>query len=355
MLTASYFPYVLELRRPAGTSRGTLHTRKTCFIRLARNDAPAVAGWGECGPVAGLSIDDTPDFLERVAHICAEINRGVEINALDLPALPALAFALECAQLDLQRGGQMQLFDTSFTRGESGLPTHGLIWMDAHAGILRQIERKAEQGFRCIKMKVGALPFDEEVRLLCDIRQHFPASEFELRLDANGAFSPAEALARLHELAQFDIHFLEQPIKPARVQPAGVEAMAALCAQSPIALGLDEELIGVNGAQIDALLDSMRPQHLVLKPTQLGGLAATERWMAAAEARGMQWWINSALESNVGLNALCQWLSACDPARVHGLGTGQLYTNNILGPLRLDGHTLWYDPNGSWDLPVEMR
>ncbi|MEZ4661445.1 MAG: o-succinylbenzoate synthase [Caldilineaceae bacterium] len=304
MYHASYYPYVLELRRPAGTSRGPLHTKNTCFIRLARTDAPAVAGWGECGPVAGLSIDDRPDFLAQVDRICTAINRGVEMAALDLTPFPALAFALECAQLDLRRGGKQQLFDTPFTRGECGLPTHGLIWMDAHDGILRQIERKAQQGFRCIKMKVGALPFEAEVALLRAIRQQFPAREFALRLDANGAFSPAAALERLHELAPFDIHFLEQPIKPARMQPNGVEAMAALCAQSPIALGLDEELIGMQVEQIDALLDGVRPQHLVLKPTQLGGLAAAEAWMAAAEARGIQWWINSALESNVGLNAL---------------------------------------------------
>lgn len=353
MYSASYYPYELALRQPAGTSRGTLHSRKTCFVRLVRTDAPDVAGWGECGPVAGLSIDDTPDLLDRVAQVCTEINRGVEMAALDLVPLPALAFALECAQLDLRRGGKQQLFDTEFTRGETGLATHGLIWMDTHDGILRQIERKAQQGFRCIKMKVGALPFDAEVALLRAIRQQFPASEFELRLDANGAFSPADALDRLHELAPFDIHFLEQPIKPARTQPNGAEAMAALCAQSPIALGLDEELIGVQVAQIEALLDGIRPQHLVLKPMQLGGLAAAEAWMAAAEARGIAWWINSALESNVGLNALCQWLSARDAARVHGLGTGQLYVNNIDSPLRLDGCMLRYDPNGRWDLSTD--
>lgn len=350
MYIASYVPYELEFKRPAGTSRGVLRTKSSCFIRLACTEAPAVVGWGECGPVAGLSIDDRPDFLAQVEDICTTINQGAELATLALEHLPSVAFALECAQLDVQQGGTLRLFDTPWTRGESALPTHGLIWMGSQEDILRQIEQKAQQGYRCIKMKVRALPLTQELQLLRTIRQHFPASEFELRLDANGAWTPNEALRCLELLAQFDVRFLEQPIQPGRFQPDGVAAMATICAQSPIALGLDEELIGINLGGIESLLDEIRPQHLVLKPTQLGGLAATEAWIAAAETRGIEWWINSALESNVGLNAICQWLSSRDPERVHGLGTGSLYTNNFSGPLRLEGSVLRYDSHRRWNL-----
>jgi o-succinylbenzoate synthase len=350
MFTATYYPYTLHFKQPAGTSRGVLRTRPVIFLRLAQAEAPARAGWGECGPVPGLSVDDRPDFEIQVAQVCASLNGGATPETLDLSHLPALAFGLEMAWRDLQQGGDFTLYATPFCQGKMTLPTHGLIWMDSVAGLLAQIEHKVAQGFLVIKLKVGALPFAEELALLAAIRQRYPAEQITLRLDANGAFAVSEALDCLHQLARFDIEFLEQPIRPGQWA-----ALAELCARSPIPLALDEELIGLSTPQArQTLLNTVRPQHLILKPTLLGGLQASEAWIKLAEAQGINWWINSLLESNIGLNAICQWTSALDPVRIHGLGTGQLFTNNIPSPLHLHGPGLGYNPQAAWDLSGVM-
>ena len=256
---------------------------------------------------------------------------------------------------DLAGGGSRILWDTPFTRSECTLPTHGLIWMDSPEGLLRQIEAKITAGFSVIKMKVGALPLARELELLALIRESYPPAQIELRLDANGAFDPAAALATLEQLAFFDVAFLEQPIA------AGHWPLSAeLCRHSPIPIALDEELIPVADAETrGALLDTIRPQHLVVKPALLGGFAAAEAWIADAEARGIQWWTNSLLESNIGLNAICQWTAALGESggdapgreRVHGLGTGGLFTNNFPSPIRLAGSRLVYDRDLAWNLP----
>lgn len=342
MLTVKPFLYTLHFERPAATSRGALRVREVMFLRTQRY---GVAGWGECGVVPGLSRDDRLDYVDAVRSVCAAINRGALPAELDLSALPSVAFGLETALLDLAGGGRQRLFDTPFSRGEAALPTHGLIWMDTPAGMLEQIERKVAQGCRVIKLKVGALAFDEELAMLAALRSRWPASEIELRLDANGAWQPDEALDRLQRLTGLGITFLEQPI-----QPGQSEELARLCAASPIPIALDEELIAApNPAR---LLETIRPQHIVLKPSLLGGLAACQSWIAAAQRYGVQWWINSLLESNVGLNAIAQWTSAVDDGRVHGLGTGQLFSNNVPSPLRLDGCGLRIDPAASWEIGV---
>ncbi|MCX6050016.1 MAG: o-succinylbenzoate synthase [Chloroflexi bacterium] len=348
MLHITAHPYSLQFKRPAATSRGSLHTRAVVFLRATDSEQPGIGGWGECGPLPGLSVDDRPDFLAQVTHICGLINRGQPVEALDLTAFPSLIFGLEMAQRDLYTGGQQRLFSTPFSRGEAPLATHGLIWMDTPANVLQQIESKLAQGFRVIKLKVGALPLADECAMLATIRQHYPADKVTLRLDANGAFTPENALENLHQLAKFDIHFLEQPLRAGQAQ-----AMAAICATSPIPIALDEELIGVREpAARRALVETIRPQHLIIKPALLGGLAISEEWIRLAESLGCAWWINSMLESNLGLNALCQWTSRLDNQRVHGLGTGQLFTNNIPAPLRLEGPLLSLDPTGQWDLTV---
>ncbi len=341
MLIITLFPFTLHFKRPAATSRGALRVREVVFLRAERD---GVAGWGECGVVPGLSRDDHPDYVDAVASICDQINHGADLAELDLSHLPSVAFGLETALLDLTGGGRQRLFDTPFSRGEAALPTHGLIWMDTPTGLMAQIETKIASGCQVIKLKVGALPFDEELALLRGIRQRWPAGAVELRLDANGAWTLDEALRRLDALAGLAVAFLEQPIRPG--QP---EEMAALCVASPIPIALDEELIAAPDPL--ALLETIRPQHIVLKPSLLGGLAICQRWIAAAEGLGVQWWINSLLESNVGLNAIAQWASAFDDGRVHGLGTGQLFSNNVPSPLRLDGCGLRIDPEVGWDLP----
>lgn len=341
-------PYTLHFKRPAPTSRGALLAKQAVFLAATRAALPGVVGWGECNPMPGLSVDDATDYVDRVRAVCDALNAGCDVPALDLTGLPSVAFGLETALLDLQTGGRQRLFDTVFSRGLAALPTHGLIWMGTEEHVLEQIEQKAAQGCRVIKMKVGALPFEKEHALLKVIRQRLPRDEMELRLDANGAFAPHEALERLDRLAEFDVAFLEQPLAAGRWQET-----ADLCTRSPIPIALDEELIGIAGAEARRqLMDTIRPQHLVLKPSLLGGLGACEAWVDEAERLGSQWWINSLLESNVGLNAICQWTSARqakNDERVHGLGTGQLYTNNIPSPLRLDACGLRVDRARSWD------
>lgn len=342
MTRVTAFPYTLHFKRPAETSRGALRVKTAVFVRA---EAGGAAGWGECSPMPGLSIDDRQDYVELVASACAAISAGQPLASLDLAGLPSIAFGLETALLDLAGGGRQRLVDTSFSRGEVALPTHGLIWMDTPAGILEQVAHKVEQGCSVIKLKVGARPFDQEWALLAELRRCWPAGEVELRLDANGAWQPVEALDRLHRLAHFEVAFLEQPIPPGRWQE-----MARLCAASPIPIALDEELIGAGSAEARRrLLETIRPQHLILKPSLLGGLSACEAWIAEAGRLGIGWWINSLLESNVGLNAIAQWASGLDDGRVHGLGTGQLFANNIPSPLGLDRCGLRLVWSAPWD------
>lgn len=333
------FPYTLHFKRPAATSRGVLRARDVVFLRAELN---GLVGWGECGVVPGLSRDDRLDYVDTVRSVCEAVNRGVDPTELDLAGLPSVAFGLETALLDLAGGGRQRLFDTPFSQGEAVLPIHGLIWMDTPAGMLEQIERKVAQGCRVIKLKVGALPFDVEMELLATLRQRWPVGAVELRLDANGAWQPATALDRLQRLAELQVALVEQPIRPG--QP---EAMAALCADSPVPIALDEELIAATDPA--RLLEAIRPQHIVLKPSLLGGLAVCQQWIDAAQRLGVQWWINSLLESNVGLNAIAQWTDTLDDGRVHGLGTGQLFSNNFPAPLWLDRCGLRLAPGRAWD------
>lgn len=354
MIQLAATPYTLHFRKPAPTSRGALTSRDVWLIRAWDCAAPDVVGWGEAGPLPGLSRDDTPHFAATVAAVCARFNQA-GIATLSTAQTwvaqlttdwPSLAFGLEMALRDLATGGRQQLWDTPFTRGEAGQPTHGLIWMDDVDGILRQVKAKIAAGFAVIKLKIGALPFTEELALLRTLRSMW--SDVEVRLDANGAFKPAEALDRLDSLGEFDIAFVEQPVRPGQW---GV--LADLCRHSPVPVALDEELISIRTpADRVRLLREVRPQFLILKPTLLGGFTASEAWIDEAERRNIDWVINSLLESNIGLNAICQWTSAIGGARVHGLGTGGLFSNNVLSPLSLRGNRLYLAHEPVWQWPA---
>ncbi len=280
MLRLTAIPYKLQFKRPALTSRGVLHARQVIFLRAEQN---GVIGWGECGPIPGLGRDDRPDFDAQVTDVCRQINEGEYPETTDLSDLPSVAFGLETALHDLATGGQQMLYDTPFSRGEATLPTHGLIWMDRPAGMAAQIEQKIAQGCKVIKLKIGGLPFDDEISLLASFRRRYPVGTVELRLDANGAWNAVdEALCRLHRLAELDPLFVEQPL------PAGLwQEMAALCARSPVPIALDEELIAASTADLrGALLHTIRPQHVILKPSLLGGLVACESMDCRSRARG---------------------------------------------------------------------
>jgi len=351
MLHLAVLPYTLHFHTPAPTSRGALAVRAIWFVRAWDATVPEISGWGECGTLPGLSREHGSDFAATLAHFCAAFNRkGYRTVAEALAAvqessaaLPSLAFGVEVALRDLAGGGRQCLWDTPFARGEVGLPTHGLIWMDTPDAILRQIAAKVGAGFDVIKMKIGALPFDAEVALLRRIRAAFP--HIELRLDANGALVPEKAIEQLETLAALHIAWVEQPVRSGQWA-----LLAAICRQSPIAIALDEELIAITTReQRDALLTTVRPHFLILKPALLGGFSACHAWIADAQACGVQWLANSLLESNVGLNAICQWTSAFGQENVHGLGSGTLFTNNIAGPLQLRGTRLVLDQSCAWN------
>lgn len=355
MLTLTYQRRALHFNFPARTSRGALTEHVAYYLGLRDVRWPQVVGWGEAAPLAGLSPEYGPGFESSVREFCDQFNRAghaalsaAEAVALVPAGLPSLRFALETAVLDLNAGGRHQLYVNDFSSGRAGLPINGLVWMGDAAFMREQIRQKLAAGYACLKVKIGSLDWATELELLTEIRTEAGPERLVLRVDANGAFSPTEAPAKLARLAEFAIHSIEQPIAAGQWP-----ALAALGRESPLPIALDEELIGLTApGQQEALLDTVRPPYLVLKPTLLGGHAATRRWIALAEARGIGWWITSALESNIGLNAVAQLTGEYHVGDfAQGLGTGQLYDNNLAAPLAIWAGALHYDPAGHWEQP----
>ena len=336
---------VLHFKQPAGTSRGTYTTRRSWFITLT--DENGRQGIGECAPLPNLSCDDIPDYAEKLSTFCESFISNLSAanllppsSLLPPPEYPSMLFGLETALLNLQVGSTM-LFDTPFGRGEEGIPINGLVWMGTFEEMRERIEQKLAQGFHCVKLKIGAIDFNQELELLKKIRSRYSRREIELRVDANGAFSPDDALQKLEQLSLYDIHSIEQPIRQGQWGD-----MAFLCRESPIPIALDEELIGVNDSYTKGqLLDIIKPAYIILKPSLHGGMAGTKEWIDLANDRHIGSWITSALESNVGLNAIAHltaYLYGPHIERPQGLGTGQLFTDNIPMPLEIIGDKLWY-------------
>ena len=345
-LSATYRKYTLQFRFPAGTSRGVLHEKESWFIRIADTERPGLYGYGESAPLPGLSPDARPDFEEILSMACQRAGM-YNFSPEELPRrFPSIRFGIETALKDLEGGGRRILFPSSFTAGREGIPINGLIWMGDPSFMREQIRQKISEGYRVLKIKVGALDFDEELRLLKHIREEYVAERPEIRLDANGAFSPGEAPGKLKRLAEYDIHSIEQPLAPGQH-----EAMARLCETSPVPVALDEELIGIfDNSERIRLLDLVRPAYLILKPTLLGGFGACEEWITLANERDTGWWITSLLESNAGLNAIAQWTHTLGNPLPQGLGTGMLFTNNLESPLHIrEGH-LFVDPGRTFDM-----
>lgn len=330
----------LTFIKPATTSRGALRERDCWFLRL--DDGRSGLAIGEAAPLPGLSVDDRGDFEDRLDQLCSEITRNPE-QGVDASAFPSLAFALETARRGMVRGSG-PLFPSPFTDGREGIPINGLIWMASRRDMQGQIRDKLAQGFRCIKIKIGALDFEEELALLHALRRIASARELEIRVDANGAFAASRALERLKRLAELEIHSIEQPIAAGQWR-----TMAELIQRSPLPIALDEELIGVTGRREKTeLLDTLKPAHLVLKPTLLGGLAASEEWIELAGDRGVGWWVTSALESNLALGVLAQWVATLGSGCYQGLGTGLLYRDNLPSPLHIQNGRLFYEPEFDW-------
>ena len=318
-MKARFYKKSFQFKRPSGTSRGVLTEKHAWMIELWNVNNPEVIGLGECSVIPGLS----PDFLHdtqyegELSALCNDLTR-------DLTDFPSIQFGLETALLDLKQGGKGIIFDNAFAKGKYQIPINGLIWMGSEAFMREQIEAKIEAGFSTIKLKIGAIDFDSEIKLLTSIRARFDSSQITLRVDANGAFSHDEALHKLERLSKLDIHSIEQPIKAGQWTK-----MAKLCASTPLPIALDEELIGINRLEEKiSLLDEIHPQYIILKPSLHGGIKGCKEWIALSEERNIPWWITSALESNVGLDAICQFTAEYKNDLPQGLGTGSLYIDN---------------------------
>lgn len=334
----SIHPYLLHFKQPAGTSRGIYKTRQVWYLH-AFDPQTGHHGYGECAPLLNLSCDDLPNYEEILRKHCQQVETEGKINYDNLRDYPSMLFGLETALQQLH-SGSLQLWDTPFAAGKAGIPINGLIWMGNFNEMYQRIEEKMRLGFRCIKVKIGAIDFDKELELLAHIRQHFGPEKIELRVDANGAFLPSDAMEKLKALNSFHLHSIEQPIRAGQW-----EEMGRLCANTPFPIALDEELIGVNCKEEKIrLLETIRPQYIILKPSLHGGIKGSEEWIQLAKEREIGYWITSALESNIGLNAIAQWCATLEPILPQGLGTGQLFTDNINFPLHIQGDCIWFHP-----------
>lgn len=349
-LEASFLSHTLNFKFPAGTSRGVLTEKKIWYLMLHHNGC---TGIGEASPLVGLSIDDIPDFEIHIKEYCSQFNEASLTNIEEssawiyqhIPAvLPSLIFAFEVAIHDLKYGGVKKIYENDFFSGEDAIPINGLIWMGNKDFMLQQIKEKLQLGFSCLKMKIGALDFETECSILEFIRNGFSASDLMLRVDANGAFLPHEAAEKLKRLERFQLHSIEQPVKHGQW-----ELMKQLCAESPVPVALDEELIGVTEkADKEKIFEVLNPPFIILKPTLLGGLKACTEWIEMAEKYKKEWWITSALESNIGLNAVCQYTAEVAAKGHQGLGTGKLYRNNIDSPLEIEQGKIFYNSRKKW-------
>ena len=340
-LKTKIIPYTLHFKRPAGTSRGVYYDHNVWYVIVSDNSGRW--GIGECAPLFDLSCDYNDYYEQTLARFCKKLEIDGFLDIESLRSYPSVLFGLETAMQQLEYGS-FGMWNTPFSRGEVGIPINGLIWMGDYDFMLQQIEDKMAQGFRCIKLKIGAINFDRELQLLQYIRSHYSAEKITLRVDANGAFSVTDAMDKLKKLAELDLHSIEQPIRAGQWT-----FMSELVRVTPLPIALDEELIGVNNPkEKKQLLETIKPQYIILKPTLHGGISGATEWIELASSMNIGWWVTSALESNIGLNAIAQWCATFNNPLPQGLGTGGLYTNNIEMPLSIKRDCLWFEPLGSY-------
>lgn len=340
-MKATYHKYILNFKRPSGTSRGVMTEKETWFIVLEQDGKKGI---GECGILRGLSIDDRPDYEEKLQWTCDNIQLEKDQLWEALLEFPSIQFGVEMAFQSLVSESPFLLFPSDFTNGAKSILINGLVWMGEEAFMKQQIEEKLAQGFTCIKLKIGAIDFDKELQLLRFIREHFTPEQVEIRVDANGAFNEISALDKLTQLSEFKLHSIEQPI-----QKNNTDSMAELCKITPFPIALDEELIGVFSlAEKEQLLLKIKPQYIILKPSFIGGFRGTQEWISLAKKHKIGWWVTSALESNIGLNAIAQWTFLQHNLMPQGLGTGALFTNNFDCPLQVLQGELWYKKELDW-------
>lgn len=342
MLKATYKKYTLEFRFPAITSRATMLNKETYFVKIWDTTNPSIYGLGECALFKGLGDDDKPDYDFKLDLICKNIN-NIDISDIEYSSI---RFGIETALNDLNNGGKRIIYNTPWLKGDQSIPINGLIWMGNYDEMFSRINEKLKLGFNCLKLKIGGIDFYQELELIKYIRSTFSPNNLELRLDANGAFTPQNALNKLDQLAEYKIHSIEQPIKQGQWAH-----MSLLCKNSPIPIALDEELIGLNNInRKEEMLNYIKPSYIILKPSLCGGFLGSNEWITIAQKYNIGWWATSALESNIGLNAIAQWVSQYKTSIPQGLGTGQLYHNNIESPLEQIDAGLIYNPLKKWNI-----
>jgi len=341
-MKATFYKYILNFKQASGTSRGVLKTKETYFLRLENKDQ---FGIGECAVFRGLSSDDRPDYEAKLSWLCKNIHFKENVLLNELKYFPSIQFGFEQALKAVKSEKPFLLFPSKFTNSTDAININGLIWMGSEAFMKQQIKDKLAAGFSTIKMKIGAIDFESELKLLKSIRSNFSSKEIEIRVDANGAFNPKNALEKLKRLSDVEIHSIEQPIKQGQI-----DEMAYLCSKTPLPIALDEELIGVfEGSKKQALLQIINPQYIILKPSLIGGYTGSEEWIQLAQKKKIDWWITSALESNIGLNAIAQWTYILHNKMPQGLGTGSLFTNNFDSPLEVKNGHLHYNNTKKWN------
>lgn len=341
-MKTSFKKHILNFKQASGTSRGILTQKESWFLIVEDDNR---LGIGECGLLKGLSIDDYDTYEGKLQWVCDHIDQDFESLYNELERYPSIQFGLEMAFKSLNSSSPFILFPSAFVKGIESIPINGLVWMGDMSYMKTQIREKLNDGFNCIKLKIGAIDFETEMQLIKSIRKEYSSREIEIRVDANGAFSPENALEKLKQLSELELHSIEQPIKPKQI-----DAMASLCDASPLPIALDEELIGITSVSDKRnLLKMIQPQYIILKPSLIGGFKKSRAWIDAAESHKIGWWITSALESNVGLNAIAQWTYTLKNPLHQGLGTGSLFTNNIMSPLKVKNGTLHYQSDANWN------
>ena len=343
MFKINIIPYTLKFKNPASTSRGVYKKHKVWYLLFINTENPFHFGIGECAPLQDLSCDYNEGYEKQLISFCKHVEENQLIDVDVLRNYPSILFGMETAERHYMQQS-WQLWESPFSKGQEGITINGLIWMGNYSEMMQRIEVAINKGFRCIKMKIGAIDFNSELELLRDIRKQYPKEELQLRVDANGAFTTEEAIEKLNLLAKLNIHSIEQPIKAGQWKE-----MSLLCATSPLDIALDEELIGINNyAEKRSLLKEIKPQYIILKPSLHGGISGCEEWISLAEELDILWWVTSALESNIGLNSIAQWCATHNITLPQGLGTGSLYSNNISLPLNIEGEELLLNPKGSF-------
>lgn len=340
-MKAHFKKYTLKFKQPGGTSRGVLTEKESYFIFIEER---GLVGIGECGILRGLSADDVPDYEKALQWTCINFHIGLVALREELQRFPSIYFGIEQAIADFKSHGQKLFYKEPFVNGKQGIPINGLIWMGEPAFMKKQMRAKLKEGYTCLKMKIGALDWQKELAILKEIRSEYNKNQIELRVDANGAFTSEEAKQVLDQLYELDVHSIEQPIKKGQIQE-----MASLCESTPVPIALDEELIGVfEKDNQQQLLETVKPQYIIIKPSFIGGWHGSDQWINLANQFNADWWITSALESNVGLNAIAQYTASKKPSMPQGLGTGGLFTNNIDSPLEIKKGKLWYNIRKEW-------